>query len=254
MIVNNTDDLLPLGAKPAAPPAPEDNPFAVRVADTFDSVELLLAARIEAEAAEARAAAQPETKLPFARETQAGPTPQAGAALSGNGFAAAAPACDEDSPAPRGVFGGDLASLADARGVGVTTQADYLMTDDTLLDSSSPLDSGQFDGGESRSLADIHIDELLRLTVRAAASDLHLTVGLPPMVRRDGKLVPLHFEITQERDAQRIVYDILNNHQIEHFERTHELDFSYGVKGVGRFRFNVYKQRSFRMSCRPWNS
>ena len=98
--------------------------------------------------------------------------------------------------------------------------------------------------GDTRDLGDVHIDELLKMTVQSGASDLHLSVNLPPMVRKDGKLVKLPFEKMQERDTQRIVFDVLNNSQIEKFERSHELDFSYGVKGIGRFRFNVYRQRS----------
>ncbi|MBV9849796.1 MAG: type IV pilus twitching motility protein PilT [Armatimonadetes bacterium] len=99
------------------------------------------------------------------------------------------------------------------------------------------------EGVEIRSLADAHIDELLRQTVQAGASDLHLTVALPPMIRKDGKLVALPYGTAGERDTQRIVYDILDNEAIEKFERTKELDFSYGIRGVGRFRFNVYRQR-----------
>jgi twitching motility protein PilT len=52
------------------------------------------------------------------------------------------------------------------------------------------------------------------------------------------------------REAQRLVYDILTSEQIEKFERTKELDFSYGVAGVGRFRFNVYRQRGQRRAAR----
>jgi len=94
-----------------------------------------------------------------------------------------------------------------------------------------------------KSVADLHLDDLLRLTAEQGASDLHLSVGLPPMIRVDGRLVPTEYASLTPRDTQRLIYDILNNDQIQWFEKTRELDFSYGVKDVGRFRVNVYRQR-----------
>ncbi len=95
----------------------------------------------------------------------------------------------------------------------------------------------------AKSVSDIHIDDLLRLACEMGASDIHLTVGLPPMVRCDGRLVPTDYVELDQRDTQRLIYDILTNDQIQWFEKTRELDFSYGVKNAGRFRVNVYKQR-----------
>jgi len=251
MIVNNTDDLLPLGAGKESAASKDPNDFlAARVAETFDSVELLMAARAEAELAEARAKSQPETPLPFAQEQKAAKPPPAAATASSSpapassgGYAPATSAQDEDSPA-FGLLGAELSRLSDARGIGQASAQDYLVTDQSLLDAPSPADARMLENGQTLSLDDVHIDELLRMTVQCGASDLHLTIGLPPMIRKDGKLVPLPYDRAVDRDIQRIVYDILNNHQIETFERVHELDFSYGVKGIGRFRFNVYKQRS----------
>jgi twitching motility protein PilT len=97
--------------------------------------------------------------------------------------------------------------------------------------------------GDVQSLDATHIDDLLRLTGQVGGSDLHLSVGLPPMVRKDGKIIPLPYEEAGPRDIQRLVYDILTSEQIQKFERTKELDFSYGVQGLGRYRFNVYRQR-----------
>ncbi len=94
-----------------------------------------------------------------------------------------------------------------------------------------------------QSIRDVHIDELLTLTVERKASDLHLTVGLPPMLRIDGELEPTQYERCTDYDTQRLVYDVLTDREIEEFEETRELDFSYGVKGLSRFRFNVYRQR-----------
>ncbi len=246
----NDDDLLPLGTrKPAASArqGEEDNMFASQLADTFDSVDLLLAARAEAEAAEAAARARGETPLPFAKPSRAGQGE--GAAASGfasHSFGMGASALDGDSPAPVHSLGGsDISRLSDASATETgSALKNFLPGQIDALDEPIIGDTRATETGETRSLSDAHIEELLRMTVRAGASDLHLSVALPPMIRKDGKLVPLPYEAAQERDTQRIVYDILNNDQIQKFERTHELDFSYGVKGIGRFRFNVYRQRS----------
>ena len=92
-------------------------------------------------------------------------------------------------------------------------------------------------------VANMHIDELLRIAVERNASDIHLTTGLPPMIRLDGEIVALPFEKLTEEDTKRLLYDILNDDDLKKFEQTHELDFGYGVKGLARFRVNVYVQR-----------
>ncbi len=94
-----------------------------------------------------------------------------------------------------------------------------------------------------RSLKDVHIDDLLTECIERGGSDLHITVGLPPVIRVDGVLQRLDYEACTELDTQRLIYDALTDREIEEFEETKELDFSYGVKGVSRFRFNVYRQR-----------
>jgi twitching motility protein PilT len=90
---------------------------------------------------------------------------------------------------------------------------------------------------------ELHIDDLLRMAIERRASDLHLSVGLPPMMRIDGSLVKMEFDALPPSEIQRLIYDVLSNPQIQQFESTHELDFSYGIHGVSRFRFNVYRQR-----------
>ncbi|HLK13759.1 MAG TPA: PilT/PilU family type 4a pilus ATPase [Fimbriimonadaceae bacterium] len=92
-------------------------------------------------------------------------------------------------------------------------------------------------------VGDVHIDELLRDAIERKASDIHLTVGLPPMIRLDGELVPLPYVVLEGTDCRRLIYETLNDEQVQKFESTHELDFAYSIKGLARFRFNVYMQR-----------
>ena len=266
-MIQNNEDLLPLGSAgvqksiysdspvPSAHDTPDDfGDFSARVAETFDSVDLLLAARAEAEEAEARAKAAGETPLPFAKKGyQAKPAVDISAGTGGKlsgllgSLSAGGVGLEAESPAAMnmgdGMGGSDLAALSDASRVQTTLSAKDFLGGVAGADFDENA-SRAVVGGETRALADVHIDELLRLTVESGASDLHLSVGLPPMVRKDGKLVPLPFEKADERSTQRIIFDILDESQITKFERTHELDFSHGVKGVGRFRFNVYRQRS----------
>jgi twitching motility protein PilT len=96
---------------------------------------------------------------------------------------------------------------------------------------------------DAKNLADCHIDEVLRVGIERKASDIHFTVGLPPMARIDGEIQPLPFTVVTPQESRRMIYDTLTDEQIQKFEQTHELDFSYGVKALSRFRFNVYMQR-----------
>lgn len=95
----------------------------------------------------------------------------------------------------------------------------------------------------TRSIAGTHLDDLLRDACERGSSDLHLTVGLPPVVRIDGSLQHLGYSPLAPTDTQRLMYDVLTTDQIQWFEKTRELDFSYGVNAVGRFRANLYRQR-----------
>ncbi len=91
--------------------------------------------------------------------------------------------------------------------------------------------------------AKLTMDELLRITVQRGASDLHLTVGLSPTLRINGKLTPTEFPRLAPDDTKRLIYGILNDKQKELIEKHWDLDCSHGVKGFGRFRVNIYKQR-----------
>ena len=90
----------------------------------------------------------------------------------------------------------------------------------------------------------MHINELLKETMDAQASDLHLTAGRKPTIRVWGKLQALeHRDVLSPEDTAQLAYSMLNAFQKQKFEKTWELDLSYGVPGLGRFRVNLYRQR-----------
>ncbi|MEI6432707.1 MAG: ATPase, T2SS/T4P/T4SS family, partial [bacterium] len=92
-------------------------------------------------------------------------------------------------------------------------------------------------------LEDAHIDELLHLVVQTNASDLHIAVGLPPVLRVDGDLKQAPYDAFSPQTSQRMVYDILTDEQIQKFESTYELDFSYALGRTSRFRVNVFRDK-----------
>ncbi|MEN6371506.1 MAG: type IV pilus twitching motility protein PilT [Armatimonadota bacterium] len=92
-------------------------------------------------------------------------------------------------------------------------------------------------------IGDTHVDDLLRIVVEKGASDLHLCVGVPPIIRVDGQLLPLNYTRVETIQCQRIMYDILSDEQIQRFEENLELDLSYALGKVARFRVNVYRDK-----------
>jgi twitching motility protein PilT len=96
-------------------------------------------------------------------------------------------------------------------------------------------------GGHLRTVEDVHLDELLHIIADNGSSDLHLAAGIPPIIRHDGKLLPAPFDKMTAADTQRMMYDILTDEQIQKFESTWELDFSYALAKKARFRINMYK-------------
>src|SRR5512140_2789818 len=79
--------------------------------------------------------------------------------------------------------------------------------------------------------------------VEKGASDLHVTTGTPPQLRIDGKLVPLKTPPLSPVDTKQLCYSILTDAQKHKFEEESELDLSFGVKGLSRFRANIFMQR-----------
>ncbi len=87
------------------------------------------------------------------------------------------------------------------------------------------------------------LEELLEQVFERKASDLHLSQGLPPVFRIDGSLVRSEYPPLTKEDCQRLLFSMLTNEQRRVLEQNWELDCSYGVGGLGRFRVNVYKDR-----------
>src|SRR5213080_1305308 len=86
--------------------------------------------------------------------------------------------------------------------------------------------------------------DLLQLMVDRGASDLHITSGTYPQIRVSGRLTQLtQFEVLTPQDTQRLSYSVLNEGQKQKFEEENELDLSFGIQGLARFRCNVYRQR-----------
>jgi twitching motility protein PilT len=85
--------------------------------------------------------------------------------------------------------------------------------------------------------------QLLEEMVQRNSTDLHLTTGAPPMLRIDGDLVPTNYEIMTPELIQQLVYSVLNDQQRKKFEMEWELDFSFGIAGLSRFRGNCFNQR-----------
>jgi twitching motility protein PilT len=89
----------------------------------------------------------------------------------------------------------------------------------------------------------LNMNDLFVLMKERNASDLHLTPGLPPMLRVDGEIVPTQYDKLTPEVCQRLIYSLLTETQRQRFEATNELDVAFGVKGIGRIRMNVFRQR-----------
>jgi len=89
----------------------------------------------------------------------------------------------------------------------------------------------------------LHIDELLRMLVQRGASDLHLKVGEPPVMRLHGDLVRTDLGRLTGEDVRDLLYSLMNEEQQRRFEQNMELDMSHAIPGLARFRVNVFRQR-----------
>ncbi len=86
------------------------------------------------------------------------------------------------------------------------------------------------------------ITELLAFSAKQGASDLHLSAGLPPMIRVDGDIRRINLPPMEHKQVHTLIYDIMNDKQRKDFEEFLETDFSFEVPGIARFRVNAFNQ------------
>jgi twitching motility protein PilT len=89
----------------------------------------------------------------------------------------------------------------------------------------------------------VNLHQLLKAMIEKGASDLHITTGTPPQLRIDGALIPVRTPPLSPVDTKQLCYSILTDAQKHKFEEESELDLSFGVKGLARFRANLFLQR-----------
>ncbi|MGD9906618.1 MAG: type IV pili twitching motility protein PilT, partial [Vicinamibacterales bacterium] len=87
------------------------------------------------------------------------------------------------------------------------------------------------------------LPELLKKTVESNGSDLHLSIQSPPVVRVHGELTRLDAPELTPSDTKTLAYSVLTDAQKKRFEETQELDFSFGIRGLARFRCNMFNQK-----------
>jgi twitching motility protein PilT len=89
----------------------------------------------------------------------------------------------------------------------------------------------------------VTLHQLLKTMVERGGSDLHVTTNSPPQIRIDGKLVPLDMPPLTAPETKQLAYSVLTDAQKHRFEEALELDLSFGIKGLARFRANIFNQR-----------
>jgi twitching motility protein PilT len=89
----------------------------------------------------------------------------------------------------------------------------------------------------------LNLHQLLKILVETNGSDLHVTTNTPPQIRVDGKMTPLDFPPLNQVETKQLCYSVLTDSQKHKFEEENELDLSFGVKGLSRFRGNIFIQR-----------
>ena len=87
------------------------------------------------------------------------------------------------------------------------------------------------------------IEDLLKELVSRKGSDLHISSALPPIMRVDGQLIRTEYEPLTPEEVEALLFPMLSNDQRRHLEQEWELDFSYGIESIGRFRVNFYKDK-----------
>lgn len=89
----------------------------------------------------------------------------------------------------------------------------------------------------------VTVEQLLSIAKELGASDVHLTVGLPPKVRVQGQLISLDYPVLTPIDTENIMFGVMDERQIKIFSEKGEVDFAFSIRQIGRFRVNVFRQR-----------
>ena len=89
----------------------------------------------------------------------------------------------------------------------------------------------------------LSVEEILSKAKESGASDVHITVGIPPKMRVNGKLITMEGAKLLPADTMEIAIHVMNEKQRQHFEEYGEVDMSFAIAGEGRYRVNIYKQR-----------
>jgi len=89
----------------------------------------------------------------------------------------------------------------------------------------------------------LDIQTLLKATVDAGASDLHVSAGMPPMIRLRGEMVRSQAPAQSNDEARTMLYTLMSEGQRKEFEKSHDIDFAFEVPGLSRFRANIFEQR-----------
>lgn len=158
------------------------------------------------------------------------------------------------NPISRAIFDGETGSRTSAdvagSGNGHTTAVSPFTSSETLsansMSGAATYGMGKYELTSSESVIPMGrelLNELLVEAMEAMASDVHITVALPPMMRLNGQLKPMRDYVLTPENTEKLCYSILNAKQRDILEERGEVDFSYGVPNVSRFRINVYRQR-----------
>ena len=107
----------------------------------------------------------------------------------------------------------------------------------------------------------MNIQELLNFSVQQGASDLHVTAGMPPLIRVDGDIRRINVEAMDHKEVHGLIYDIMNDKQRKDYEEFLESDFSFEIPGLARFRVagdgrNIQENftKSARTCSRDWSN
>lgn len=90
--------------------------------------------------------------------------------------------------------------------------------------------------------SNLSIEDLLRFTVKHKASDLHLSAGMPAVIRVDGEITRINMPVMSHQVVHQLIYDIMNDKQRADFEEFFETDFSFEIPNLARFRVNAFNQ------------